>query len=188
MRTLSLLVAGTLAAVGSSASGAVRVVGTTDAQACYQAAKAERASSPAIELCTTAIESNLLGRRDLAATKVNRGILHMYDRSYDQALADYEAALVLKPDLGEAQVNRAIALLRMDQGQARTAVDALTKGLELGTNEPEVAHYMRAVAYEILGDAKNAYLDYKQAALLRPSWSDPQLALRRFSVVKGAPG
>ena len=188
MRTFSVLVAGTLASIASLASGAVMVVGTTDAQACYQLAKAERASSAGIELCTTAIESELLGRRDLAATKVNRGILHMYERNYDAALADYEAALTLKPDLGEAHVNRAIAMLRMDQRQAPAAVAALTKGLELGTHEPEVAHYMRAVAYEILGDAKNAYLDYKQAASLRPSWSDPQMALRRFSVVKGAPG
>lgn len=188
MRRISVLVAGSLAAIASTAGGAVMVVGTTDAQACYQLAKAERASSAGIELCTAAIESDLLNRRDLAATKVNRGILRMYERDYDVALADYEAALALKPDLGEAHVNRAIALLRMDQRQAPAAITALTKGLELGTHEPEVAHYMRAVAYEILGDAKNAYLDYRQAASLRPNWSDPQTALRRFSVVKGAPG
>jgi tetratricopeptide (TPR) repeat protein len=188
MRMISILIAGTLVSIASAAGGAVMVVGTSDAQACYRAAKAERASSAGIELCTAALESRLLDRRDTAATRVNRGILRMYERSYDQALADYDAALALKPDLGEAHVNRAIALLRMDQGQATVAVTALTKGLELGTNEPEVAHYMRAVAYEILGDAKNAYLDYKQAATIRPAWVDPQMALRRFAVVKGAPG
>lgn len=186
MRTRILLLATAFAA--TAANGAVMVIGSSDAQACYQAAKAERASPAGIELCTTAIDSDELNRRDLAATRVNRGILHMYDRDYDAALADYDAALAAKADMGEAHVNRAIALLRMDQRQASDAVQALTRGLDLGTNEPEVAHYMRAVAYEILGDAKRAYLDYKEAAALQPSWRDPQIALRRFSVTRASTG
>lgn len=186
MRILLLLSVTALAA--TAADGAVMVIGSSDAQACYRAAKAERASPGAVGLCTAAIDSNELNRRDLAATRVNRGILRMYERSYDAALADYEAALEAKPDMGEAHVNRAIALLRMDQRQAADAVQALSRGLELGTNEPEVAHYMRAVAYEILGDAKKAYLDYREAAALQPGWQDPQVALRRFSVSKASSG
>lgn len=186
MRTFTFLLAGSLIAASTAAYGAVRVVGTTDAQACYEAARAERASEPAIQLCTAALESNLLSKRDMAATNVNRGILRMYDRQYDLAFADYEAAIALKPDMGEAYVNKAIAMLRIDQRQAEAATRELTRGLELGTSEPEVAHYMRAVAYEILGDAKKAYLDYKQAAALRPAWQDPQVALRRFTVTKSS--
>jgi tetratricopeptide (TPR) repeat protein len=185
MRMFALLLAGTVIAAGA-AQAAVRVVGTTDAQACYMAAKAERASDAGVKLCTIAIESNLLSKRDLAATKVNRGILRMYDRDYAGALTDYDAAIALKPDMGEAHVNKAIAMLRTDQSQASAATQSLTRGLELGTAEPEVAHYMRAVAHEILGDAKAAYLDYKQAAELRPAWQDPQVALRRFTVTKAS--
>lgn len=186
MRTMILLLATALAA--TAANGAVMVIGSSDAQACYKAAKAERAMSAAIDLCTTAIASRELNARDLAATQVNRGILYMYERNYDAALADYDAAIASKTRMGEAHVNRAIALLRMDQGRATDAVQALTRGLELGTNEPEVAHYMRAVAHEILGDAKNAYLDYKEAAALEPNWRDPQVALRRFQIVKASAG
>jgi tetratricopeptide (TPR) repeat protein len=186
MRTLVLLLAGGAALTSAPAHGAVQVIGTTDARACYEAARDERASEATVKLCTTALESEELSRRDVAATKVNRGILQMHQRHYDVALADYEDAIALKPDLGEAHVNKAIAMLRIDQGQADAAIRSLSRGIELGTEEPEVAHYMRAVAYEILGDAKNAYLDYKQAAELKPDWQDPQLALRRFSVVKKA--
>ena len=188
MRVLGFLIAGTMLAAGSAASGAVQVVGTTDAQACYQAARAERASEASVKICTAAIESDELSRRDAAATHVNRGILRMYERNYDLAFADYAQAITLKPDLGEAHVNKGIAMLRIDQRQAAAAASAFTAGLELGTSEPAVAHSMRAVAYEILGDAKNAYLDYRQAATLRPRWEEPQVALRRFTVMKGAAG
>lgn len=184
MRTLVLLLAGTVAVCSVPAHGAVRVVGTTDARACYEAARDEIASEATVALCTKALDSDELSRRDVAATKVNRGILQMHQRHYDVALADYDDAIALKPELGEAHVNKAIAMLRIDQSQADAAVRSLTRGIELGTEEPEVAHYMRAVAYEILGDAKSAYLDYKQAAELKPDWQDPQLALRRFNVVK----
>lgn len=186
MRKLILLLAAACAA--TAANGAVIVIGSTDAQACYQAAKAERASAAGIELCTTAIDSRELNARDLTATQINRGILHMYGRDFGAALADYDAAIASPTQFGEAHVNRAIALLRMDQRRARDAVQALTRGIELGTNEREVAHYMRAVAYEILGDAKNAYLDYRAAAALKPSWQDPKVALRRFQVAKASTG
>jgi tetratricopeptide (TPR) repeat protein len=176
------------ACVATAVNGAVMVIGSSDAQACYQAAKAERASDAGIALCTTAIDSRELNARDLAATRINRGILHMYGRDTEAALADYDAAIASKTRFGEAYVNRAIALLRIDQGRATEAIEALTTGIELGTNEPEVAHYMRAVAYEILGDAKNAYLDYRQAAAIEPNWQDPKLALRRFQVVKASTG
>lgn len=186
MRTFTLLLAGAAIAASTAAYGAVRVVGTTDARACYEAARDERATEGTVQLCTTALKNEELSKRDTAATMINRGILRMYQRNYDLAFADYEAAIALKPDMGEAHVNKAIAMLRMDQRQAEAATASLTRGIELGTSEPEVAHYMRAVAYEILGDAKKAYLDYKRASELSPAWQDPQVALRRFTVTKSS--
>jgi predicted Zn-dependent protease len=78
-------------------------------------------------------------------------------------------------------VNRGIALLHKG-GVDREAVAALTRGLELRPMRPEVAYYTRAVAYEILGDARAAYEDYQAAAAARPGWEDPIEQLKRFSV------
>ncbi|MFC3712574.1 tetratricopeptide repeat protein [Sphingoaurantiacus capsulatus] len=169
------------------AQAAVRVLGSTMAKGCYLAAKAERASAEGLKTCNDSLAQEALSRRDQAATKVNRGILKMYDRDYADALEDYEAALAAEPNMAEAHVNRGIAILRLGQpGAAETASAAFTRGIELATEKPEIAHYMRAIANEMLGDAKGAYLDYRRSAELKPSWSDPRNQLQRFRVTKAS--
>jgi tetratricopeptide (TPR) repeat protein len=183
MLSLTLIAGATLAAA-APAQAAVRVVGGTSAQACYLAAKAERASRDGLAACEQALANEPLSRRDRAGTNVNRGILRMYERDYASALADYDTAVELEPQLAEAYVNRGIALLRLrGQPAAEEASAAFTRGLQLETNKPEVAHYMRAVASEMLGDARGAYLDYRRASELAPAWGDPRSQLQRFKVV-----
>lgn len=176
-----------VAAVGAALSpapvfAAVQVIGPTLAQSCYQAARAERAAPAMVAECTQSLENEALSVRDRAATNVNRGILQMYERKYEPALADYEQAIRLRPQMAEAHVNKGIALLRLGS-RVEEAVQSLSKGIELNTVKPEVAYYMRGIAYEILGDAKGAYLDYRQAATLKPDWDDPRSQLKRFNVV-----
>ena len=57
-----------------------------------------------------------------------------------------------------------------------------TRGSRWERKEPEKAYFNRALAYEGLDDEKSAYLDYQQAATLKPSWDAPRLELRRFTV------
>jgi tetratricopeptide (TPR) repeat protein len=86
----------------------------------------------------------------------------------------------VKPDLGEAYVNRGAAFI----GQHRYA-DGLTdlnKGIELGVEEPAKAYYNRALAYEGLDDIKSAYFDYQKAVELSPDWPAPKQELARFHV------
>jgi tetratricopeptide (TPR) repeat protein len=186
MRTSAALVLVAIApwSLTSGASAASLVLGGGQAQACYDAARridAPRSATAAqLQACTDALESEALSVNDRAGTLVNRGILQMSRQAYAAALADYAAALRLRPDNGVAHVNRGAALIGL--GRAREAVEAIDRGLALNAAEPEKAYFNRAYAREQLGDIKGAYLDFTRAAELRPDWDLPRTELARFTV------
>lgn len=175
-----LLAAGLFTSIPATA--AVTVIGSGYAHSCFVAAETHQSSSADIALCTTALTEEGLNGRDRAATFVNRGILMMYKKDLDRAIADYEEAIRARPDLAEAWVNKGIALV-YKTGREQEAIDALTRGIDLKTSQPEIAYYSRALAHELTGDAKNAYYDYKQAAALRPGWDEPLKQMQRFQVI-----
>lgn len=190
MRASKLLLVG-VASVGAflvpaSAKAAVTVIGSGLARMCYEHSESSGTSLQSISDCDRALKEEALGVRDRAATYVNRGILHMRARRIAVALADYDNAIKVKPDLAEAYVNKGIALVHAG-GRDSEAVNAITQGLQLNPIRPEVAYYTRGVAHEMLGNARAAYDDYRQAAALKPEWAEPKAQLKRFSVV-GKPG
>ncbi len=143
----TVLVAGvaTLLAAGS-ANAAVTVIGGGLAQACSRAAISGQTDPKYQELCTLALETEYMNSRDRAGTFVNRGVLKLRSMSWRQARRDFDNALRLKPDLGEAYVNRGAASI----GEKRYAdsLPDINRGLELGVEEPAKAYYNRALAYE----------------------------------------
>jgi tetratricopeptide (TPR) repeat protein len=130
--------------------------------------------------CTIAIDGERLSTKDLAATHVNRGIVALGQRDYRAAEKDFDAAIELVPTMGGAYTNRGAALI--GEGEDAAAIAEIDRGLGLGAPEPEKAWFNRALAHEALGDLKSAYLDYLQAAQLKPGWSDPARELARFKV------
>ena len=169
---------------GPSAA-AISVIGNSWARLCYENAEHAAGSRNDVSVCNSALNEEALDTRDRAATLVNRGILHMLSQDKTSALADYDAAIALKPNMGDAYLNRGILLLRIERDA--DAVEALTKGLSLGSSKPEAGYYSRAVAYEMLGNIKSAYLDYRKASELAPKWSLPQEQLSRFQVKTAHP-
>jgi len=166
---------------------AVTILGAGFARQCYEYAEAGRASELGLENCSRALVEQALPARERAATHVNRGILRMHAKDIARALADYDAALRLKPDLAEAHVNRGIALVNAG-GREAEAIAALSQGLKLETTRPEVAYYTRGVAHELAGNVRAAYDDYRQAAALKPDWTEPRTQLQRFKRVGAAGG
>ncbi len=189
MRRFVLLLGGVVLAgaalVPVSADAAVRVIGSGDGRLCFEYAKAGHASQEGIETCDRALAESQ-SDEDRAATFVNRGILHMYAKELERALASYEEAIKVSPELAEAYVNKGIALVNL--GRDSDAVAAIGRALELNTARPELAYYTRAVAHEMLGNVRAAYNDYRQAAALMPEWQEPQKQLQRFSVVPKGQG
>jgi tetratricopeptide (TPR) repeat protein len=167
-------------AAAGQAHAAVTVIGGGMAQACSDAAVGGENDVKFQEVCTQALDTEFLNSRDRAGTYVNRGVLRLRRGSYVEATRDFNQAVRLKPDMGEAYVNRAAAAI----GQRRYAdgLPDINKGLALGVQQPAKAYYNRALAYEGLDDAKSAYFDYQKALEIDPAWDAPRQQLVRFSV------
>lgn len=167
-----------------AASAAVTVIGNGMAQICSEMAKAmeKGAKLPpnAIEICSMAIEDETLPRRDLAGTYINRGVLYLARRGYQEAKQDFDLAITIQPGLGEAYTNRGAALLGLELYTA--AISDIDHGLALNTGEPEKAYFNRGLAEEALDNIPAAYRDYSRAAELKPGWELPRNELSRFTV------
>lgn len=171
-----------LSLAGMPAWSAVTIMGDSKAAECSRAALWGRADEKSLATCDLALQEEPMDQLRRAATFINRGIIHMRRKAWDQAHADFNDALRRKPELGEGWVNRGALMIgtkRFAEGLADT-----NKGLELGIEEPEKAYYNRAIAYEGLGDTKAAYYDYSQALALSPEWEMPKKELTRFTVTR----
>jgi tetratricopeptide (TPR) repeat protein len=170
---------GLLGFAGAS-QAAVTVLGGGMARACSLAALGGESAAKFEDMCTQALEGEVLGLRDRAGTYVNRGVLKLRRKDFGGAQFDFDRAIETKPDLGEAYVNRgaaAVGARRYSDGLAD-----INKAIELGVDEPEKAYYNRALAYEGLDNMKAAYFDYQKAVELKPDWDQPKKELARFTV------
>jgi tetratricopeptide (TPR) repeat protein len=144
---------------------AVSVIGTSDAQACYEGATfypqtANEAS------CNEAIKRGRLSATVLAATYSNRGIIFANHGELDKAIADQNMAISLDPNSARAHINRANDFYR-----AKRHADAIADydvAISLPGGELAPAYYNRAQAHKALGHKDAANHDLQQAAMLEP--------------------
>ncbi len=167
-----------------AAWGAATVLGSERAEACFNAAKAGSSHEAAIRNCTDALEMDQLTRTNRAGTLVNRGVMYLRQRNVEKALADFDAANNLAPEIGEVHVNRGAALLLMADYEG--AVKEISLGLDLGAEDAHEAYYNRGLAFEYMGNVARAYYDYKAANTLKPEWELPAKELQRFTVTTTA--
>lgn len=164
----------------ASAQAAVTVLGGGMARQCSEAALGGASDARSEDICTLALDSELLSLRDRAGTYVNRGVLKLRRKEFASAQWDFNRAVETKPDLGEAYVNRGashVGSKRYAEGLAD-----INKALELGVEEPEKAYFNRALAYEGLDNLRAAYFDFRKAQELRPEWDQPGKELARYTV------
>lgn len=93
---------------------------------------------------------------------------------FGEALAHYDAAVRLTPELARAHFLRGNLLL--DRGDAELALEAYARALAY---KPESAgtYYNVGNALQSLGRLEDAALAYRQAVALKPQFSDAKLAL-----------
>ena len=182
--TLKRLIVGCAAmaalVIGAEARASVSVIGGGLAEACSKAAQSGKVDARYEAPCNDALDKEMLSSRDRAGTLVNRGILKMRRMRWDDATRDFDAALKLYPNLGEAWVNR--GAVRIGQHRYADSLPDLDKGLALGVEEPAKVYFNRALANEGLDDTKAAYFDYQKALELNPTWDAPRNELVRFHV------
>jgi tetratricopeptide (TPR) repeat protein len=166
-------------------ASASTVIGQTAAFNCAQAANARNPLLPyalhdALATCDQAMTGRL-SDKDRIATQINRGILEAAAGEPGAAIADYNAALVAKPDMADVYINRGSAYLHAaNYESARADFD---RAISLGTRNAALAYYDRGMANEKSGKVQDAYHDYKQALALSPDFQPAMTELARFQVV-----
>lgn len=186
MKSIFLAASAALLA-GTAASAAVTSIGNSSARTCYEAARSKSGSDESIAECNRAFNIEPLSKHDRVATHINRGIIFMHGGETEAAIRDYDAAIALDPDQGEAWLNKGLALLRTGNSWSE-AVPLFDAAVAKQTSEPALAHLARGLAYESAGNVRAAYADYQRAALLDPKWERPRQELRRFQVRGRGPG
>ena len=107
------------------AGAQVTIIGSGLARDCYLSAKLSTfGGREAIETCTKALNHEAMSREDRTSTLINRGIIHMRAGDQKSAISDYDRALKMNPDKGEAHLNRGAALIYLqDFAAAKVALD-----------------------------------------------------------------
>jgi tetratricopeptide (TPR) repeat protein len=181
MKALLLSAAAALLIGVAPAQAGNFTIGSSFGEACYRAAENRDVSLSAREACDRALSTDeVLSQYDRAGTYVNRGILFMHMGHLDRANQDYDRALAIDPRLAEAWLNKGIA--QMKAGNGRAALELAARSIELRTNRPAIAYYIRGLAHEQTGNIKAAYADLTRARALAPKWRDPAIELARYQV------
>jgi len=175
---------------------AIAVLASTGAQAqvvvsegmgasrdCYIHARFGFNPAVGVKTCSIALDQPLTAY-DRAATYDNRGIILNRLERLDQAASDFNRAIALQPDLGDAYVNSGSILIKKKSYEE--ALVQINKGLALEVSFPEIGYYNRALALELLGRHREAYYDYRKALELEPTFTPASERLANF-VVSQAP-
>jgi tetratricopeptide (TPR) repeat protein len=171
-------------------AGSVSILGSNAAKICSDqarvAAEGGRVSREGLDACDEAIKHVALSDTEVAASYVNRGVIHLAIGNAAAAVSDDNAALQIQPNLTDALVNRGAAFAA--EKRFADAIGDFDRALALSPQHPERIYYNRAMAHEDLGELKSAYLDYLKASQLAPGWAQPKTELARFTVAKPAQG
>jgi lipoprotein NlpI len=93
-----------------------------------------------------------------------------------------DRALALEPTEPEIWLNMGLA--QLDAGNGSVAAQMADRALELRTQQPAVAYYVRGLAHEMGGDLNSAYADLVRARNMAPEWDQPALELSRYRVTR----
>ena len=180
---LSLTVGLAFLTAPSALSATSLSIGNEMTNACFEAASIKRANDMAISRCSLALrtEASTGGDRRVA-TLVNRGILLMLNDQSASAMRDFDEAISIDPLESEAWLGKAIEAWKA--GDDRSALGFANRALELRTERPAVAYFVRGLAHEGMGNVRAAYGDLNQAQALAPRWSEPAAQLARYKVVR----
>ncbi len=152
------------------------------ARTCYMSALTMRHDQVAIRECGQALDIEAMVRDDRVATYINRGILHMLANNAAAANRDFDTALAMDPAQPEAWLNKSVTL--QNAGNSSDAVNLATRAIELRTQKPALAYYVRGLAHERSGAVRLAYADLQRARDLAPQWGEPAEQLKRYRTVR----
>jgi len=163
----------------------VAVLGNDLARDCYLMAKAGLNNEESVATCATALDNAPLDPHDRAGTYVNRGAIEVAMGRESAAMEDYNRGIAIKADLADAYIDRAGAFIY--EKKFPEAMADVNHGIELGPTYPFAGYYNRAVAEQLTGDFKAAYLDYKKTLELEPKFKPAADRIKDFVLTRAAP-
>jgi tetratricopeptide (TPR) repeat protein len=139
---------------------------TQDAELCY---RTQGNMDLKISYCTKAIESGALSGTELSTTYANRGLGYAERDDRELAMADFDSAVRIKPDNGQALVARG-DLFRANGQESKAQTDyssAIAIPIPPGNNYRP--YLDRSRAYIAKGDMTSALEDLNRAKQLNPT-------------------
>ena len=127
-----------LLSIPLAASAATTVIGNGYASDCSRQAIMGHYDRATLELCNQAL-AQLLPRDDAAKTFVNRGVVYLRRKDYDNAERDLTSAEKLAGNLPEVFINQ--GAVRIAQHRYQEALTLIDKGIALNPSELEKAYY-----------------------------------------------
>jgi tetratricopeptide (TPR) repeat protein len=161
----------------------VTVLGTGNGRECYEETLLDPTpmrNLDALAICARAIEDSNVDSYNRAAAYVNRGDILLRMQRFAEAVADSDKAIAIDHAMGAAHINRGAAMIGLQRYDE--ALASLNRAIEIGAGKLQLAYFDRGMAKENLGDVKGAYLDYRKAAELDPSFQLAADQLARFTV------
>jgi tetratricopeptide (TPR) repeat protein len=180
MRAFLLSTAAAALLASAPASATDITIGSSLAHACYLSSFHSIPGRFAVRECDRALEDELLTDNDRVATIVNRGIVKMNLGDFRGADYDFDTAIRMNADEPEALLNK--GLLRLRQNRIEEAISYFNRSIDAKTLRPALAHYVRAISLEQLGNVRGAYADLVLARELDPKWPLPAEELTRYHV------
>jgi tetratricopeptide (TPR) repeat protein len=141
-----------------------------------------RLGVPPLDICNLAIKDNEIGPSIQAGNYNNRGVLYFAQGLLEEALKDFDEAIRLEEGLALAHVNRGYTLVALERWS--DSIAAFDRGIALGVEDLDKAHFNRGISHEETGNTRQAYYDYKRASELNPEWEQPKAELARFTVTR----
>lgn len=122
----------------------------------------------AIHYYTQAIDTGELSEADLATVLNSRGVAYDVKGQTDKAVADFDAAIKLRSNYGEAYINRGLA--RAQRGDYDRAIEDFTAATTLDARFAYLAFNNLGIAYGEKRDFERALQNFDQAIRLRPDY------------------
>ena len=97
----------------------------------------------------------------------SRGIACLRNDQKDQALADFDAAIKLKPDDGDSHLRR--GAIKLERMEFQAAIDDLTIAIDKDPMNPD-AYNMRSFAYYRIQDTPKGAADTEKACALKKDY------------------
>lgn len=145
----------------------VSTIGATEAAACFQNANDHFSSNT--KPCDDALKDATTTRRDRMKTYVNRGIIHNRIGSLQLALDDFNAALEIDDELGEAYLNRGNSWYLAERYD--DALSDYERSLALDVAKPWAAWYNIGLVHDARKESDKAQEAYKKALEINPNFT-----------------